>query len=132
MIRFLLMLCAFAEGFLLWFLVALIRESRHLAPHTGKADRTRRGPVSRIGELIPMNPGTTQDENAGKTLGKRTALAVLCALLFALPLHGQQAAAQLTRGGQNATVQQAGPGNELAGAATFQISRFSSQPAGEC
>jgi hypothetical protein len=28
MIHYLLMLCAFAEGFLLWFLVALIRESR--------------------------------------------------------------------------------------------------------
>ena len=67
MIYFLLMLCVFAEGFLLWFLVALIREGRHLAPHTGKADRTRRGPVSRSGEPIPMNPGTTQEENAGKT-----------------------------------------------------------------
>jgi hypothetical protein len=39
-----------------------------------------------------MNPGTTQDENAGKAIGKRTALAVLGALLFALPLHGQQTA----------------------------------------
>ena len=92
MIHFLLIVCAFAEGFLLWFLVALIRESLHLGPHTGKADRTRRRPVSRSGELIPMNPGTTQDENAGKAIGKRTALAVLGALLFALPLHGQQTA----------------------------------------
>jgi hypothetical protein len=77
MIHFLLIVCAFAEGFLLWFLVALIRESRHLAPRTGKAGRTRRGPVSRSGELIPMNPGTTQDENAGKAMRKRTVLAVL-------------------------------------------------------
>ena len=92
MIHFSLIVCAFAEGFLLWFLVALIRESLHLGPHTGKADRTRRRPVSRSGELIPMNPGTTQDENAGKAIGKRTALAVLGALLFALPLHGQQTA----------------------------------------
>ena len=92
MIHFSLIVCAFAEGFLLWFLGALIRESLHLGPHTGKADRTRRGPVSRSGELIPMNPGTTQDENAGKAIGKRTALAVLGALLFALPLHGQQTA----------------------------------------
>jgi len=155
MIHFLLMLCAFAEGFLLWFLVALIRESRHLVPHTGKADRTRRGPVSRSGVLIPMSIGTTQDEKAGKAIGKRTVLAVLGTLLFALPLHGQQAPsdvtgtavqegtrsdqpippavmkeleamkariaqleAQVTKGGQNATVQQAGPGNELAGSAT--------------
>ena len=92
MIHFSLIVCAFAEGFLLWFLVALIRESLHLGPHTGKADRTRRRPVSRSGELIPMNPGTTQDENAGKAIGKRTVLAVLGALLFALPLHGQQTA----------------------------------------
>jgi hypothetical protein len=92
MIHFSLIVCAFAEGFLLWFLVALIRESLHLGPHTGKANRTRRRPVSRSGELIPMNPGTTQDENAGKAIGKRTALAVLGALLFALPLHGQQTA----------------------------------------
>jgi hypothetical protein len=90
MIHFVLIVCAFAEGFLLWFLVALIRESRHLAPHTGKADRTRRKPVSRSGELIPMNPGTTQDENAGKAIGKRPLLMVLGALLFTLPLHGQQ------------------------------------------
>jgi hypothetical protein len=93
MIHFLLIVCAFAEGFLLWFLVALIRENRHLAPHTGKADRTRRGLVSRSGELIPMNPGTTQDENAGKATGKRTVLMVLGALLFTLPLHGQQISA---------------------------------------
>jgi hypothetical protein len=31
-----------------------------------------------------MNPGTTQDENAGKAMRKRTVLAVLGALLFAL------------------------------------------------
>ena len=93
MIHLLLIVCVFAEGFLLWFLVALIRESQHLAPRTGKADRTRRGPVSRSGEPIPMNPGTTQDENAGKAIGKRTVLMVLGALLFALPLHGQQISA---------------------------------------
>ncbi len=90
MIYFLLMLCVFAEGFLLWFLVALIRENRHLAPHTGKADRTRRGPVRRRRKLIPMNTGTTHDENAGKPIGKRTVLMALGALLFTLPLHGQQ------------------------------------------
>ena len=94
MIYFLLMMCGFAEGFLLWVLVALIGEGRHLTPHTGKADRTRRGPMSRIGELIRMNPGvnpgTTQDENARKAIGKHTVLMVLGALLFTLPLHGQQ------------------------------------------
>jgi hypothetical protein len=36
MIHFLLIVCAFAEVFLLWFLVALIRESRHLAHTRGK------------------------------------------------------------------------------------------------
>ena len=36
MIPFLLIVCACAEGFLLWFLVALIRDCRHLGPHTGK------------------------------------------------------------------------------------------------
>jgi len=59
MTLFLLTLCAFAEGFLLWVLVALIRESRQRSPRTGKADRTRRGPVSRSEELIPMSPATT-------------------------------------------------------------------------
>jgi hypothetical protein len=39
-----------------------------------------------------MNPGTTQDKNMGKTIGKRTVLMVLGALLFTLPLHGQQTA----------------------------------------
>ncbi len=92
MIYFLLMMCAFAEGFLLWVLVALIRESRHLTPHTRKADRTQREPMSRFGELTRMNPGMTQDENAGRTIGKRTVLMVLGALLFTLPLHGQQTA----------------------------------------
>jgi hypothetical protein len=43
MIYFLLMMFAFADGFLLWVLVALIRDCRHLGLHTGKADRTRRG-----------------------------------------------------------------------------------------
>jgi hypothetical protein len=38
-----------------------------------------------------MNQGTTQDENKRTTTAKRTVLAVLGALLFALPLHGQQA-----------------------------------------
>ncbi len=90
MIYFLLMMCAFAVGFLLWVLVALIREGKHLTPHRRKADRARRGPISRIGELIHMNPRMTQDENAGKTIGKRTVLMVLGALLFTLPLHGQQ------------------------------------------
>jgi len=90
MIYFILTLIALAVAFLLWFLAALIRENRQLAPHTGKADRTRRGPVCRRGELIPMNTGTTQDENAGKPIGKRTGLMVLGALLFTLPLHGQQ------------------------------------------
>jgi hypothetical protein len=37
-----------------------------------------------------MNPGTTQDKSMGKTIGKRTVLMVLGALLFTLPLHGQQ------------------------------------------
>jgi hypothetical protein len=36
MIYFLLALIALAEVFLLWFLVALIRESRHLAHTRGK------------------------------------------------------------------------------------------------
>ena len=84
MIHFLLMLCAFAEGFLLWVLVALFRESRRRPPRTGKADRPRRGPVSRSGELIPMNPGTIQDENAGNTIGTRTAVIVLGVLLLTL------------------------------------------------
>ena len=44
MIYFLLILCAFAEGFLLWVLMALIQENRHPAPHTGEADRTKRRP----------------------------------------------------------------------------------------
>jgi hypothetical protein len=39
-----------------------------------------------------MNPGTTQDKSMGKTIGKRTVLMVLGALLFTLPLHGQQTA----------------------------------------
>jgi hypothetical protein len=44
MIYCFLILCAFAEGFLLWVLVALIQESRHLAPQAGKGDRMRRRP----------------------------------------------------------------------------------------
>ncbi len=92
MMYFLLMLCAFAEGFLLRFLVGLIRESQYLAPHKEKADRMRRGPAGQSGKLIPMNPGKTQDENVGKAIGKRTVLIMLGALLFTLPLHGQRTA----------------------------------------
>jgi len=73
MTHFLLMSCAFAEGFLLWVLLALIRESRQRSPRSGKAGRAGRGPVSGRGELIPMNLGTTQDLNAENTVGKRTA-----------------------------------------------------------
>ena len=51
MIHCLLMLCLLAEGFLLWFLVGLIREVRPGASHEGKIDRTRRGPMRRSGEL---------------------------------------------------------------------------------
>ena len=36
MIYFLLMMFAFADGFLLWVLVALIRDRRHLGPTRGK------------------------------------------------------------------------------------------------
>src|ERR1022692_2817105 len=81
------MLCTFAEAFCCgsWW---LIRESRHLAPHTGKADRTR-GPMSRTGEPIPMNSGTTQDE-CRKGNKERTVLMVLGALLFTISLHGQR------------------------------------------
>jgi len=71
--HFLLMLCAFAEGFLLWVLLALIRESRQRSSHRAKPDGTRRGPVSRSGELIPMNLGTTHDLSAQNTMGRRTA-----------------------------------------------------------
>jgi hypothetical protein len=67
------MLCAFAEGFLLWVLVALTREGQQRSSRKEKADHARRGPVSRRGELIPMNPGTIQGENAGNTIGKRMA-----------------------------------------------------------
>ena len=91
MIDFLLTLIALAVAFLLWFLAALIRENRQLRPRTGNASRPRRGPASRRGELIFMKPGTTQDKSMGKTIGKRTVLMVLGALLFTPPLHSQQA-----------------------------------------
>jgi Putative beta-barrel porin-2, OmpL-like. bbp2 len=155
MIYFLLMLCALAEGFLLWVLVALIRESRPSRRKWGKAYRTHCGLVSGRGKLIPMKPATTQGKNAGKVIGKGSVLMVLGASLFTLPMYGQQSAsdasgtvaeegmtpdqpippavmkeleamkaritqleAQLTKGGQDATVQQAGPGNELVRSAT--------------
>ena len=84
MTYFLLMLCAFAEGFLLWVLVALIREGRRRSPLIRKDYRGRRGPVSRRGELIPMNPGTMQDENMDNTIGKRNGVMALGALLLML------------------------------------------------
>jgi hypothetical protein len=152
MIHFLLMLFAFAEAFLLWVLVALIRENHRLARHKGKAARTRSALVSRNEEVIPMNFATSQDENAGKAAGKRAVLMVLGALVFTLALHGQQTPsaasataveegtssdqpippdvmkelealeariaqleAQVTKGGQNATLQQAGPGSDPSG-----------------
>jgi len=72
MIYFVLMVFAFAESFLLWVLVALVRESPQLASRTEKADLTGRGPANRRGKPIPMNPGTTQNENAGKATGRHT------------------------------------------------------------
>jgi hypothetical protein len=89
MIYFLLTLIALAVAFLLWFLAALIRESRQLRPRTGKVARPRGGPVSRRGELIIMN---SESKDMGKTTGKRMVLMVLGALLFMHPLHGQQTA----------------------------------------
>jgi hypothetical protein len=50
MIHLLVMLCALAEGFMLWFLLALIRERRRDTPCAGKADL--------------MNPGTISYEHA--------------------------------------------------------------------
>lgn len=91
MMFYLLMTFALGEVFLLWFLAGLVRESRRLAPGKGKGDRTRRGPVTRReGPILTMSSGTTQYENAGKAIEKRTALIVLGALLLALPLHGQR------------------------------------------
>lgn len=52
MIRLLLILCAFAEGFLLWFLASLVRDGRRSAPDARKADRTRREQVSRSEPLL--------------------------------------------------------------------------------
>jgi len=89
--NFLLMTCAFAETFLLWFLAGLIRESRRLAPRKGKADRTRSGPSSRReGPILTMSSGTTQEETTEKTLGQRIALMATDASPYTLPLHGQE------------------------------------------
>jgi hypothetical protein len=51
MIYCLLMWCLLAEGFLLWVLVELTQEVRHVRSHEGRIDRTWRGPVGRNGEL---------------------------------------------------------------------------------
>ena len=51
MILCLLMLSALTEGFLLWFLVALVRESRHSVRHTVKSDLTHHG-LTRRSELF--------------------------------------------------------------------------------
>jgi hypothetical protein len=47
MIRFVFMLCAFAEGFLVWFLMALIRERRHNATRSSKTDSRVSQPAAR-------------------------------------------------------------------------------------
>lgn len=52
MIYFLLTFCAFAECFLLRFLVTLIRESRHSTSRMGEVYRTGREPVGWSEELI--------------------------------------------------------------------------------
>ncbi len=58
MIRFVFMLCAFAEGFLLWFLMALVREKRHQATHPSKADCIGSEPISRNGLLLSRETRT--------------------------------------------------------------------------
>jgi|HubBroStandDraft_1064217.scaffolds.fasta_scaffold1306108_1 hypothetical protein len=66
MIRFVFMLCAIAEGFLLWFLIALIREGRHDATHSSKADRARSEPTGRNGLLLSQETRTQdawEDQN---------------------------------------------------------------------
>jgi hypothetical protein len=78
MIHFWIISCALAEGFLTWFLVALIRENRRGASHAGKALRAKCGPAIRGGESIPLNPRTT-DETAAKAMERAVTL----------PLHGQ-------------------------------------------
>lgn len=87
----LLITCAFAEIFLLWFLAGLIRESRRLAPRKGKADRTRRGPTSRREEpIVMMNSGTTREETTERTLGQRIALMATGAFSGTPPLQAQK------------------------------------------
>jgi hypothetical protein len=66
MIRFVFMLCAFAEGFLLWFLMALVRERRSDATHSSKADRARSEPTGRNGLLLSQETRTKdawEDQN---------------------------------------------------------------------
>jgi hypothetical protein len=90
MIYSLLTLIALALAFMLWFLAALIRESRRLRPPMANAARPRGGPVSRRGELMFMNAATVREKKKAKTIGKRTILMVLGALLFTPTLRGQQ------------------------------------------
>jgi len=85
------MLFAFAEGFLLWFLAGLIRESRQLASSKGKANRTWRGSVTRREKpALIVHSGTGQEETVEKASGKRIALMAIGALPFTRPLHGHR------------------------------------------
>jgi hypothetical protein len=85
----LLMLFACAEGFLLWFLAGLIRESRQLASSKGKADRMWRGTTTRReGPILVTHSSTGQEETVEKAFGKRNALMTMGALPFTRPLHG--------------------------------------------
>jgi hypothetical protein len=98
MIYFLLTLIALAVAFMLWFLAAFIREGRQLGRRTGSGTRAQGGPASRRGELIFMNPGTTRDKSMAKTIGKRSLLMLLGALLFTPPLRGQQSVSDASGG----------------------------------
>ena len=83
--HFLLVLCSFAEGFLLWVLVALVRESRRSSPsHRRTADRTRRGPVSRARRTDPYEPWNDARRKYGQYDRKAHGVMALGALLLTL------------------------------------------------
>jgi|HubBroStandDraft_6_1064221.scaffolds.fasta_scaffold3953473_1 hypothetical protein len=65
MILCLLMLSAVAEGFLLWFLVVLMRERRCSARHALKSDPAQRGSMRRS-ELLHEPQTWMPDLHAGK------------------------------------------------------------------
>ena len=87
---YLFLTCALCEVFLLWFLVALVRESRNSSRERGESKRARR--AIKKGEVLPPDSQSDGRKPDGKVAANSVALLPIgvLVLVLALPLRAQE------------------------------------------